>query len=120
MSVRKENRNGKPFTTQEFMDWFEAKTDIMVAVCKKKNADYSGADNDPFLNFKRVEAMGIATTEQGFLTRMTDKMCRIANLTKNEAQVKDESIQDTLLDLANYSLLLAGYLESKKRESRKS
>lgn len=102
-------------TTAEFLDWFEVQTKEMARICRAKNADYSGADHDPFLNFKRVELMGIATTEQGFLTRMTDKLCRIRNLTEKEAQVKDESIRDTLLDLANYSLLMAGYLESKSR-----
>jgi len=61
-----------------------------------------------------VEILGI-TTEQGFLTRMMDKMKRIASFAeKGELQVKDESVTDTLRDLANYACLLAGYIESKK------
>jgi hypothetical protein len=82
---------------------------------KKKNADYTGfKDDNPFANFEAVEAFGL-NTEIGFLTRMTDKMARIASFVRNgELKVKDESVQDTLLDLANYSMLFAAYLKSKK------
>lgn len=94
----------------------EEKAAKMVAVARAKNADYAGASSDPFGNFARVEDLGIATVEQGFLTRMTDKLCRIASLARPgvEAQVKDEAIEDTLLDLANYSLLLAAWLAAKR------
>jgi hypothetical protein len=30
--------------------------------------------------------------------------------------VKDESVQDTLLDLANYACLMAAYIESQKEK----
>ena len=97
------------------IDFFEKTTTRMVDTMKKKNADYGGAVPDPFANFVQVETLGIATAEQGFLTRMTDKLCRVASFAKNgELQVKDESVSDTLLDLANYSLLMMAYLESKK------
>jgi hypothetical protein len=43
-------------------------------------------------------------------------MARIASFVKNgELKVKDESVQDTLLDLANYSMLFAAYLKSIKK-----
>lgn len=92
-------------------------TTKMLSICKAKNADYAGhgVQADPFANFSRVEALGIATTEQGFLTRMADKMSRLASLTTAgvEAKVKDESVEDTLLDLANYCILLAAYRRDK-------
>ena len=79
---------------------------------KRKNSDYTGATDDPFANFKAIEVYGIKT-EIGFMTRMTDKMARVASFIKNgELMVKDESVQDTLLDLANYSMLFAAYLKS--------
>lgn len=82
-------------------------------IMKSKNADYSGAQEDTFANFKAVEIYGI-NTEVGFLTRMTDKMARIASfIKKGELMVKDESVTDTLRDLANYSMLLAAYIKSK-------
>ena len=99
----------------QLTEFFEKKTAYMIDTMKRKNADYSGAGGTyAFGNFKHVEDLGIATTEQGFLTRMTDKLCRITNLTTQVAQVKDESIEDTLIDLANYSLLFAAYLRSKQ------
>jgi hypothetical protein len=46
---------------------------------------------------------------------MVDKLARINSFSqKGELQVKDESVEDTLLDLANYAILLAGYIRSKK------
>jgi len=44
---------------------------------------------------------------------MGDKMIRIANLLRTGTQsVSDESVEDTLTDLAAYSILLSAYLKS--------
>lgn len=87
----------------------------MQKITRAKNADYTGKGDDPFANFRKIEALtnGAVSVEAGFLTRMSDKFSRIGALMTQEAQVKDESVIDTLLDLANYSALLAGYLQSK-------
>lgn len=37
--------------------------------------------------------------------RLEDKLNRLKSLTKNNAQVTDESIDDTLMDLANYAIM---------------
>lgn len=102
-------------TGEQFVAWHLATVTRMNEICKAKNQDYSGGGNTyAFANFMMVEHLGIGSVEQGFLTRMTDKLARISNLIKNRgAAVKDESIQDTLLDLANYSILMAGYLADK-------
>lgn len=107
-------------TKSEYIQLHKECCDKMVEITKRKNHDYSGGDSttDPFLNFKSVEKLNICSVEQGFLTRMCDKLSRITTLTINTGgnnQVKDESVEDTLLDLANYSILLLGYLKSKKR-----
>jgi len=87
----------------------------MHSITKAKNSDYTGNSDDPFENFTICERIGIATTEQGFLTRMTDKLSRVNTFAQNgQLLVKDESVEDTLFDLANYCLLFAGYLRSKK------
>jgi hypothetical protein len=89
----------------------------MIETARKKNADYTGKDADPFSNFARVEALGICSTEVGFLTRMTDKVCRVVSFVqKGTLLVQDETVEDTLLDLANYCLLFAGYLRQKKQK----
>lgn len=99
----------------QYFEFHKAFTDSMHAITRAKNADYTGGGTDPFANFTRVEVLGICSTEQGFLTRMTDKLCRLSSFVQNgKLEVKDESVQDTLKDLANYCILMSGYLESKK------
>jgi hypothetical protein len=46
----------------------------------------------------------------GVVVRLSDKLSRIMQLTRKalegkEAAVKDETVKDTLIDLANYSIL---------------
>ncbi len=104
-------------TREEYLTYHKNCCDKMVAITSKKNADYTGATGDPFANFKCVEQLGIVNTEEGFLTRMMDKVSRINTfIKKGVLQVSDESVEDTLLDLANYSILLAGYIRSKKQK----
>lgn len=102
-------------TREEYLKFHEEFTDMMKAVTVAKNSDYTGSTDDPFANFKNVEVLGICSTSQGFATRMMDKISRIASfIKKGTLEVKDESVKDTLMDLANYCILFAGYLESKK------
>jgi len=80
-----------------------------------KNRDYAGQEgNEPFANFTRVESMGICTTEQGFMTRLTDKMSRLSSfLNSGKMHVEDESFRDTIVDVINYMVLLSAYIEDK-------
>jgi len=106
-------------TKEDYFDFAERFFQDCMAIARKKNADYTGGSEDPFSNFSSVEVLGIST-EQGFLTRMMDKMKRISSFVKNGTlQVKDESVQDTLQDLANYCVLFSGYLNSKYRATHK-
>lgn len=102
-------------TKDEYMSFHAECCQKMMAVTKAKNADYTGTSLDPFANFSRVEQVGICSTEQGFLTRMFDKFSRITSFVqKGVLLVKDESVEDTLIDLANYCILMAGYIRSKR------
>lgn len=102
------------FTNKDLLKFFESETDNMVSLMKKKNADYAGGVDNPFANFERVSGFKSTTTEQGFFTRMTDKLSRIDSFIANGAlQVQDESVKDTLRDLSVYCILFMGYLESK-------
>lgn len=110
---------GVAMNKQEYLKLHEEYCKRMVEITRAKNHDYTGSNADPFANFKAVETSGVCSTEQGFLVRMHDKMARIASFVqKGVLQVKDESVEDTLLDLANYSLLLAGFIKAKKQEER--
>jgi hypothetical protein len=89
----------------------------MVAVTKVKNADYAGHGKSAFANFTLVEDMGFLSTEEGFVTRMTDKLSRLMTfIRKGILVVKGEGVRDALMDLANYCVLLAGYIDSKKED----
>jgi hypothetical protein len=82
---------------------------------QKKNHDYAGSKgNEPFANFTRSEAMGITTTEKAMLVRMLDKMSRLSSFTDSgEFKVEDEKLQDTIIDVINYSVLLYAYMSQK-------
>ena len=65
---------------------------------KKKNSDYGNSVGDTYEKFGDIS----------FLTRITDKYNRMVNLvcnSNNVRKVKDEALEDTILDLANYCLL---------------
>lgn len=79
----------------------------MYETFKAKNADYGDSAHKTF------EEYGLVS----FLVRMSDKMNRMATLVKKEAKVKDEKIEDTLGDLANYCVLALLELE-KEKESK--
>ncbi len=103
--------------TKEDFFKFHAKMCLeMLDISRKKNADYTGNNQDPFANFTGIKNCGGASTEQGFLFRMNDKISRVSSFVeKGELLVKDETVEDTLLDLANYCILFKGYLESEKK-----
>ena len=99
-------------TQQDYLKMFKQLTDEMMELTRKKNSDYADREN-AFQNFELIEKMGVASTEQGFMVRMSDKLQRIGNLIGRENAVKEESIEDTLKDLSIYSLLFLLYLKSK-------
>lgn len=105
---------------QELFEFHINMTGNALRLCRSKNNDYASggtAGENPFANFSRVEDMGITSTEQGFLVRMTDKMSRLSTFTRaGKLEVADESVEDTLLDIINYAVLFAAYMRH-KRES---
>ena len=71
-----------------------------------KNAGYSGfQSDDSFGNFRQAEDMGVSAFI-GCLVRMGDKWSRIKSLVKKTSNEQvGESIDDTLMDLANYAII---------------
>ena len=80
------------------------------SLCDDKNIDYA-QQYEPFSNFEMVEALKICDVPTGILVRISDKIARIANLLKRNGKmvIKDEKLEDTLLDLINYSIILLSY-----------
>lgn len=81
---------------------FKEITDLMVETYEKKNHDYGDSFD------KSVDEFGLVSPA----IRLTDKLNRFKTLIKTESKVKDESISDTLLDLANYSILTYLYIKN--------
>ena len=79
----------KALTFQEILD-------KMSEIHSKKNADYGDSFGDTYNKYGFVSA----------LVRLSDKLNRLNSLYRSgNIQVKDESIEDTLLDLANYAVM---------------
>ena len=99
-----------------YMGFHKNFTAKMFDVTKAKNDDYTGINESPFANLELTEKLGNCSTEQGIIVRMSDKLSRLASFAaQGQLSVKDESVEDTLLDLANYCVLLAGYLKAKTK-----
>ena len=76
----------------------------MKATHDAKRHDYANTD-DVFANFRTCEMAGIPAWK-GCCIRIGDKFSRIMGFAKKETlKVKDESIEDTLIDLANYAII---------------
>lgn len=87
------------------VDRFEIITKKMVEVFKKKNHDY-GNSFEESLNDEGIAASRI---------RLRDKWNRFVQLSRGRnAQVNEESIQDTLLDMANYAIMTIMWLDKQQ------
>ena len=69
---------------------------------RKKNSDYGNSFEDSYNEY------GLTM----IIIRLEDKLNRLKYLSKNEASVVDEAVDDTLRDIAGYGLL--GYISTKK------
>ena len=67
----------------------------LTELYERKNADYGNSFSKSF------EEFGLTSP----VIRLSDKVERLKTLSKKEAQVKDESIQDTVMDIAVYAML---------------
>lgn len=77
-------------------------------IYKRKNADYGDSFGQQFAEY------GITSSA----IRIEDKFRRFKNLIKQQAQVKDEKIEDTLLDMANYCIMTV--IELQEEQVRKA
>ena len=80
----------------EMENEFRKITDEMNALYERKNHDYGSSFSETY------EKLGIVSAA----TRMYDKMNRIVSIvSKKEQKVNDESLRDTLIDIANYAVM---------------
>lgn len=69
----------------------------LMSLHARKNKDYGNAAHESYKEFGLIS----------YVIRLNDKMKRLKSLTKPgaEQEVKDESIEDTLMDLAAYAIM---------------
>lgn len=81
----------------------EQKVARHYAICQKLNQVYKAKNHDYGDSFgDTYKKLGIISA----VTRLSDKMNRLMSLAvSHDAQVKDEKIEDTLLDMANYAIM---------------
>ena len=104
---------------QDLFEHHQLLTDRAFEIMQAKNNDYAGSKGDvPFANFQRCEAMGVCTTEQGFLVRIIDKVSRLSTFAQDgKLLVKNESYDDAILDIINYCVLMSAYIKSKQEKT---
>ena len=86
---------------------FKEITDKMFTTYQKKNKDYGSSFDELFDEFGMTSA----------LLRLKDKYNRLKSITeKGQIEVKDESVEDTLLDMANYAILTVLKLRMDKKQ----
>ncbi|KLU65707.1 hypothetical protein DEAC_c23370 [Desulfosporosinus acididurans] len=76
----------------------------VAELLKRKNTDYGNNYCETRREFGPT----------ALLLRLNDKFGRLKTLTKQQAQVKDESIEDTLKDIIGYCTLELRYLRDEK------
>ena len=83
---------------------FNSLLDQIKDTHEKKNHDYGNSFA------KSMDEFGMPAAA----IRLSDKLNRFKALINSEAKVKDESIEDTLLDMASYAIMTVEYLKKKK------
>lgn len=103
--------NPKETDNDKLIKAFYSVTERMLALYRRKNKDYG----DSFA--KSLDEDGLLVAK----IRIGDKVNRYSTLVsnKNNAEVKDESLVDTLIDMANYAVMTIMWIENQTDKSLK-
>lgn len=93
-------------TLQEQKQMLEIFTEKMRETVLKKGDDYAG-QTDRLQNFKLAGNIAGDDATKNCLHAISTKVARLSQLLNSGSEPKNESVEDTLLDLANYSFLMA-------------
>lgn len=78
--------------------------DECYTIYKGKNKDYGNLGSEMFKEY------GLTST----VIRLTEKVKRLKTLAKAKAEIKDGSIEDTLKDIVNYSVMILMELQKER------
>lgn len=99
------NLGSKPVLSDNVQSFMDITTN-MAKTYAAKNHDYGNSFEQSCNKFGIIASV----------VRLGDKMNRIESLAIKKAEVKDESIKDTLLDLANYAIMTVMWLNQQLKE----
>lgn len=92
-------------TKQEQQEFFDEYVNKMREVLLNKGDDYANADR--LSNFKLAGLIAGGNAKTNCLNLIATKVARLGVLLNSNDKPKNESVSDSILDLANYSMLLA-------------
>ncbi len=92
-------------TKEEQEDFFDEYVKRMRDVLLNKGDDY--ANRDRLSNFKLAGLIAGGNAKINCLNLIATKVARLGVLLNSNDEPKNESINDSIMDLANYALLLA-------------
>ena len=96
---------------QEYV--FNEITEKMKVIMLSKGNDY--ANEDRLSNFKLAGNICGLSPKRNCLSLIATKVARLGVLLKNESEPNNESIEDSLIDMANYTLLLIMLLRDEQK-----
>lgn len=99
------NLGSRPVISDNIQSFMDITTD-MAKTYAAKNYDYGNSFEQSCNKFGIIASV----------VRLGDKMNRIESLAIKKAEVKDESIKDTLLDMANYAIMTVMWLNTQSKE----
>lgn len=104
-NIQKRKVDESDIDIENYIHPFQEITNGLYETYCKKNRDYGNSFEQSLNKFGEISA----------LTRISDKYNRLCSLITNKGQeVKDESIDDTILDMANYLIMWKMYRKNKK------
>jgi hypothetical protein len=106
-------QNTGRMTKEEYYTFVEKLFADMLAMIKRKSADYCGKEDDPFKNYRRAENVGVDPLA-GLAVRFEDKVARVESFFQN-GNLQNESFEDAWLDIIGYSCSALGVLHERKR-----
>jgi hypothetical protein len=104
----------KEMTNQKFKELIQKATQNSVDTLTKKNADYADASTDALSNFKESAVFAGVTPVQSCMVLIGTKLSRLRNLMLNDKKPRNEAIEDTILDMRNYLIILEALIQDSK------
>jgi len=112
MEATKHKTKQRDMTKKEQMAHFGYMTGEMKKTLFSKGDDY--ANEDRLSNFKLAGAIAGGDARTNCLNLIATKVARLGVLINTDQEPNNESIEDSVLDLANYSVLLSMIINENK------